>query len=352
MILNNNYRSPFFIAVGVHLLLFVLLFIHFATTPPAQLSGQSTNIIKAVTVDQNQLAREMQPPAPTSPSSPLPSPQQVASPTAPTPSPVVPPVVSQPPPATPPPTQPTQQQLQQAALLKQQQAAAQLVQQQEQAQQQKQQEQAQAQQELAKQQAAQQAATQQVQELAAAQQLKQQQKKQAAMRKKLIAQEIQQQLATQQTQVTAKQQAKTKQQQLQAAKLATQQLLQQEVSTSENDNASTSDNSATSATQTAVDQSQVDKYAALIQQVISQQWNVPDDVQKDQIGKLLVRLAPGGVVLSVDIIQSSGNLALDRSARIAVLKASPLPVPSDPALFAKFRELRLTVEPQGIIAGT
>ena len=52
-------------------------------------------------------------------------------------------------------------------------------------------------------------------------------------------------------------------------------------------------------------------------------------------------------MLSVAIIQPSGNQALDKSARIAVMKASPLPVPSDPSAFAQFRLLELTVKPDG-----
>ena len=103
------------------------------------------------------------------------------------------------------------------------------------------------------------------------------------------------------------------------------------------------------AAQTAADQKQVDKYKALILQAISQQWIIPDAAKKDEQGELLVNLAPGGVVLSVEITKSSGDPALDRSAQIAVQKASPLPVPNDPALFDGFRQITLTVRPEGIV---
>lgn len=92
----------------------------------------------------------------------------------------------------------------------------------------------------------------------------------------------------------------------------------------------------------------LDKYKAQIIQAIQQVWIVPNSSNKKASCVLLIDLAPGGVVLSVKILHSSGNAVLDRSARVAVFKASPLPVPKDPALFDKFRELRLTVRPEEI----
>jgi len=65
----------------------------------------------------------------------------------------------------------------------------------------------------------------------------------------------------------------------------------------------------------------------------------------------LIRVAEGGKVLNVQVLKSSGYNILDRSARTAVLEASPLPVPSKKTLFNQFRELRLTVRPENIIAG-
>lgn len=94
--------------------------------------------------------------------------------------------------------------------------------------------------------------------------------------------------------------------------------------------------------------SEIDRYRALIQEAIRMVWHVPDNVDPNLVSQLLVRLAPGGDVLEVRISKSSGNDVLDRSARTAVLKASPLPVPDNAVLFDNFRELRLTVRPQGI----
>jgi colicin import membrane protein len=95
----------------------------------------------------------------------------------------------------------------------------------------------------------------------------------------------------------------------------------------------------------------LDEYKAQIVQAIQQQWIVPTGVNKSLSCVLLIHLAPSGVVLSVQTLRSSGDAVLDRSARVAVFKASPLPAPKDPAVFDKFRELRLTVRPEHITNG-
>ncbi len=93
----------------------------------------------------------------------------------------------------------------------------------------------------------------------------------------------------------------------------------------------------------------VNKYNALILQAISQQWIVPPSVDKSLSSHLLIRLAPGGAVLDVQITKSSGDLAFDRSARDAVFKASPLPVPDDEESFEQFRLFELKVKPKDLI---
>jgi colicin import membrane protein len=97
-------------------------------------------------------------------------------------------------------------------------------------------------------------------------------------------------------------------------------------------------------------QKEIDKYRALIVQAISQNWVVPGNTNKDLSCQLLINVGPGGSVLNVNVVTSSGNSALDQSAITAVYKTSPLPVPSDPELFDKFRMLRLTVKPQNIVS--
>ena len=90
----------------------------------------------------------------------------------------------------------------------------------------------------------------------------------------------------------------------------------------------------------------IDEYKGPITRKIGQYWIVPPNLAKGVSTLLEIKLGPGGVVLSVKLITKSGNEALDRSAKQAVFKASPLPVPKDQALFDQFRTLRLTVRPQ------
>ncbi|EKD53881.1 MAG: TolA colicin import membrane protein [uncultured bacterium] len=94
---------------------------------------------------------------------------------------------------------------------------------------------------------------------------------------------------------------------------------------------------------------EVNKYKALILQTISQNWLIPKTVDKSLRTELLIRVAPGGMILTVEILKSSGDDILDRSARTAVLKSSPLPVPSDPDAFEIFRQFVLKVKPENIL---
>jgi colicin import membrane protein len=59
---------------------------------------------------------------------------------------------------------------------------------------------------------------------------------------------------------------------------------------------------------------------------------------------ILIRMIPGGDVVSATITRSSGNAAFDRQAETAVHKAAPLPVPADPRLFQKMREIEIVFD--------
>ena len=94
---------------------------------------------------------------------------------------------------------------------------------------------------------------------------------------------------------------------------------------------------------------EVDKHKAMIIQAISSQWIYPEGVEENASCQLLINVAPGGVVLNVQMLRSSGNAVLDRSAQAAVMKASPLPVPEDQRLFNGFRTIKFKFNPKGII---
>lgn len=102
-------------------------------------------------------------------------------------------------------------------------------------------------------------------------------------------------------------------------------------------------------TQSRQSQGIVNKYQALIQQAISEHWIIPPGSNKKLYSMLLIRLAPGGRVIDVQVTRSSGDPALDSSARAAVMKASPLPVPSEPGEFEAFRQFNLKAKPENVM---
>jgi len=60
---------------------------------------------------------------------------------------------------------------------------------------------------------------------------------------------------------------------------------------------------------------------------------------------LYVKMQPGGHVVDARVAESSGDPAFDRQAVLAVRRASPLPVPAEPRLFARMREMKLVFDP-------
>lgn len=92
----------------------------------------------------------------------------------------------------------------------------------------------------------------------------------------------------------------------------------------------------------------VDQYRARVIQAIAQKWIIPDNTNPSLVTKLRIQLAPGGTVIDVILVSTSGNGALDRSAVTAVYRASPLPVPDDADAFNAFRQFELNVRPSEI----
>lgn len=96
-------------------------------------------------------------------------------------------------------------------------------------------------------------------------------------------------------------------------------------------------------------QGEVDKYKALMLQAIAEKWVVPLQANKHLSTVLMIRVAKGGMVLDVQVTKTSGDPALDSSARAAVLKASPLPVPEDALAFDAFRQFVLKLKPENVM---
>lgn len=102
---------------------------------------------------------------------------------------------------------------------------------------------------------------------------------------------------------------------------------------------------AEQAAQAAATARVVDEYTAKIITKIRRNIVMPPDVSNDARAEFSVTLLPGGSVLSARLAQSSGNAAYDNAVERAILKSQPLPLPPDPNMFNRFRELRLKFKP-------
>lgn len=88
--------------------------------------------------------------------------------------------------------------------------------------------------------------------------------------------------------------------------------------------------------------SEIARYKALIQNKISRNWTISSEM-KGKSCTLAIRLAPDGLVLSVD--RSRGDKKLCASAKRATLKAQTLPIPKDSEISQQFRDFDITLKP-------
>jgi colicin import membrane protein len=91
--------------------------------------------------------------------------------------------------------------------------------------------------------------------------------------------------------------------------------------------------------------SALSEYIPYIQEKVQNSWLRPVGSPRGLRCVIRVKLIPGGEVVSAKVIQSSGDPLFDRSVETAVLKASPLPLPADPALAKHFREINFIFDP-------
>lgn len=77
--------------------------------------------------------------------------------------------------------------------------------------------------------------------------------------------------------------------------------------------------------QTATAEEMAASYAALIRQTVEGYWSRPPSARNGMEVLLAIQLIPTGEVVSVSIVQSSGNAAFDRSAVNAVNQAGEFP---------------------------
>ena len=88
------------------------------------------------------------------------------------------------------------------------------------------------------------------------------------------------------------------------------------------------------------------QYTDRIRARIRQYIVLPPNMQGNPEAEFEVVLIPGGEVLSAKLKRPSGVPAYDAAVERAILKAQPLPLPPDPALFNSFRNLTLTFRPK------
>ena len=92
-------------------------------------------------------------------------------------------------------------------------------------------------------------------------------------------------------------------------------------------------------------ESALSQYIPYIQEKIQRNWLRPAGTPAGLSCLILVKLIPGGEVVAAKVVRSSGNPLFDRSVETAVLKASPLPLPADAAMFKYFREINFNFKP-------
>jgi colicin import membrane protein len=92
---------------------------------------------------------------------------------------------------------------------------------------------------------------------------------------------------------------------------------------------------------TASDQ---ERYAFAIQQRITRNFIRPASAPPNLECEVNVRQLPSGEVVDVSIVTCNGDEAVRRSVEAAVYKASPLPLPANPAIFE--RNLQIIFKPE------
>jgi len=99
--------------------------------------------------------------------------------------------------------------------------------------------------------------------------------------------------------------------------------------------------------QAAANEKILSDFAAQIKAKVSSVWRYPPSARPEMETQVSIQLLPSGEVVSVDIVQGSGNQALDRSVLAAVKKAQPLPVPENIRLFEQqFRRFTMAFRPE------
>jgi colicin import membrane protein len=97
-------------------------------------------------------------------------------------------------------------------------------------------------------------------------------------------------------------------------------------------------------------QQQVSSYQAGIYDLVRKNWSRPPSARNGMQARFVVELIPTGEVLSVALVDSSGNAAFDRAAEQAIRRARRFAVPTDNTLFEQnFRRFYFLFRPEDLL---
>jgi protein TonB len=93
---------------------------------------------------------------------------------------------------------------------------------------------------------------------------------------------------------------------------------------------------------------ETESYVAAIRATLSQRWIIPATAREKTslLADVRIKLLPGGEVLDVKLVKSSGDRAFDDSAISAVRSAGRLPVPSGELFNKHFRDITIQFHPK------
>ncbi len=90
---------------------------------------------------------------------------------------------------------------------------------------------------------------------------------------------------------------------------------------------------------------EVEKFISLIHQDVTSSWILPANFKSGSRCTVRVKIIPGGEVADVKVSKCTGGVLFERSVDAAVRRASPLPVPKDPYVFDKIRDIDFLFNP-------
>lgn len=104
---------------------------------------------------------------------------------------------------------------------------------------------------------------------------------------------------------------------------------------------------AAQASQLASEQARMEAdYQDRIRSKIASMLILPENLVGNPKAIFVVTVLPSGEVAQVRLVGTSGQPAYDTAVERAILKAVPLPLPPDKSVAARFRELRLPIQPR------